>query len=237
METQLAAVDSSTVQERVYRELRAALQQGRLVSGEQLTIRALARAVGTSEMPVREAVKRLLAEGALRQAPNRTLQIVPVERERLQEMTRIRVALEGMAARLAVEASDKSLVTTLGRLNSEMRMALQAGPGADVLSRNQEFHFTVYRAAGSPQLFEIIDMLWLRSGPYLALAFAGPHDARPMFEHGTTIHDRLVKALGRRDAGAVEQALTLDITLAADWYIRHHDAEAGVAGPVTRKAR
>ena len=96
--TQLAAVDNSSLQERVYRELRCALQQGRLTSGQQLTIRALARAVGTSEMPVREAVKRLLAEGALQQAANRSLQIVPIERARLQEMTRIRIALEGMAA-------------------------------------------------------------------------------------------------------------------------------------------
>ncbi len=235
--TQLAAVDNSSLQERVYRELRCALQQGRLTSGQQLTIRALARAVGTSEMPVREAVKRLLAEGALQQAANRSLQIVPIERARLQEMTRIRIALEGMAARLAVEAADKTLATILGRINSEMRMALQTRQAADVLSCNQEFHFTIYRAAESPQLFEIIEMLWLRSGPYLALAYAGPHDARPMFEQATTIHDRLVKALRRRDAEMVQQSLALDIARAADWYINHHQGEAGASAPIARRVR
>jgi len=59
-------------------------------------------------------------------------------------------------------------------------------------------------------------MLWLRSGPYLARAYAGPHDARQMFKHAATIHDRLVKELLRRDADTVRQALASDITLAAE---------------------
>jgi len=127
VKTQLAAVDCGTVQERVYRELRAALRQGRLASGQQLTIRALVRAVGTSEMPVREAAKRLLADGALQEAPKRSLRIVPIQRERLQGMTRIRLNLEGMAARLAVDAADQKLPAQRGLLNSDMRIALQAG--------------------------------------------------------------------------------------------------------------
>jgi DNA-binding GntR family transcriptional regulator len=127
VKTTITTVDVTTVQERVYRELRSALQQGRLVSGQSMTVRALARAVGTSEMPVREALRRLIAEGALVQAPNRSFQIIPMTRERLAELIRVRVALEGMAARLAAERSDKALVAALHGFNDDMRASIELG--------------------------------------------------------------------------------------------------------------
>ena len=94
MTSRVAPVDITTLQERVYQELREALSQGRLTAGESLTIRALATALGTSEMPVREALKRLLAERVLVQAPNRTFQIAPMTPSRLHELTVVRASLE-----------------------------------------------------------------------------------------------------------------------------------------------
>jgi DNA-binding GntR family transcriptional regulator len=220
--TELTTIDVTTLQERVYRELRRALQQGRLVSGESLTVRALARAVGTSEMPVREALRRLIAEGALVQVPNRSYQIVPMTPERLTELTRVRVALEGMAAQLAVVAGGRSLVTELTALNAEMRHAIDSDRSdEDVLRANQEFHFSIYRAAASPQLLEFIDMLWLRSGPYLADILRSTEDSRILFRNGTLVHARLIRAMARGDAAAVARALATDLERAAASAMRH----------------
>lgn len=222
MTKELATIDVTTVQERVYRELRRALQQGRLVSGESLTVRALARAVGTSEMPVREALRRLIAEGALVQVPNRSFQIVPMTSERLTELTRVRVALEGMAAQLAVTAGGPTLVADLTALNSEMRQAIDTGQSdEDILRANQEFHFTIYRAAASPQLFEFIDMLWLRSGPYLADTLRRAEDSRGLFRNGTVVHERLIRAMARGNAEAVARALAADLELTAAAAMKH----------------
>jgi DNA-binding GntR family transcriptional regulator len=224
--TSITAVDVTTVQERVYRELRGALQQGRLVSGQSMTVRALARAVGTSEMPVREALRRLIAEGALIQAPNRSFQVIPMTPDRLVELTRVRVALEGMAARLATKNAGQQLVETLTRLNAEMREAIEPTRADDVLRANQEFHFTIYRAAKSPQLLELIDMLWLRSGPYLADMLRGRADAREIFRRGTVVHGRLIRAMARQDADGVARALTLDMERTAEFSMRHLAATA-----------
>jgi DNA-binding GntR family transcriptional regulator len=224
--TSITAVDVTTVQERVYRELRGALQQGRLVSGQSMTVRALARAVGTSEMPVREALRRLIAEGAIIQAPNRSFQVIPMTPDRLVELTRVRVALEGMAARIATKNADQQLVEILTRLNAEMREAIEPTRADDVLRANQEFHFTIYRAAKSPQLLELIDMLWLRSGPYLADMLRGRADAREIFRRGTVVHGRLIRAMARQDADGVARALTLDMERTAEFSMRHLAATA-----------
>lgn len=221
MSTKVAPVDITTLQERVYQELREALAQGRLTAGEPMTIRALAGALGTSEMPVREALKRLLAERVLVQAPNRTFQIVPMTPSRLHELTQIRVMVEGMAARLAA-TSNSDLVAELARLNDGMLAAVACGDGPATLRANQEFHFAVYRAANSPQLLELIELLWLRAGPYLAAIFNTPH-CRPaeLFQGGYKLHARLLRAIERHDGDAAERALAQDLTIAARWCLKN----------------
>lgn len=219
MNAKVTPVDVTTLQERVYRELREALTQGRLTAGESMTIRALATALGTSEMPVREALKRLLAERVLVQAANRTFQIVPMTRSRLDELTQIRIVVEGMAARLAAAAAGPAQMAELAALNVAMQAALDRGDHGGTLRANQEFHFALYRAANSPQLLELIELLWLRAGPYLAAAFTAARDPADMFRGAGKIHAKLLKALAKRDGEAAQQALALDLTSAARWYI------------------
>jgi DNA-binding GntR family transcriptional regulator len=221
VKTKITTVDVTTVQERVYRELRSALQQGRLVSGQSMTVRALASAVGTSEMPVREALRRLIAEGALVQAPNRSFRIIPMTRERLAELIRVRVALEGMAARLVAEHADKSLIATLTKFNDEMRSSIELGRPEDTLRANQEFHFAIYSAANSPQLLELIDMLWLRSGPYIADTLRRREDAPDIFLRGVAFHGRLIRAISRHDGDGAVRALALDLERVAEFSMKH----------------
>ena len=73
----LAPIDVTTVQERVYQSLRLGLLRGEFLPGEQVSIRGLAEVLGTSAMPVREAVARLIAERAIEQTGPRTLRVAP----------------------------------------------------------------------------------------------------------------------------------------------------------------
>lgn len=226
-EIKVFPVDVSTLQERVYQELRAALFQGRYAPGETVTIRSLARALGTSEMPVREALQRLVAEKVLQQTPARSIQVTPLTRERYDELTRIRMAIEGLAAKLATPFATPPLIASLKRMNREMRGATEDGDRMRVLQSNQELHFTVYRTARAPQLLDIIETLWLRSGPFFASAYNGPEHPGEMFARATKVHDRLIAALERRDGRAASQAVMLDIKSAAAWYRRHCDFAPG----------
>ena len=116
-------VDVSTVQERVYLEVQAALHQGRFMPGEAVTIRSLAQAVGTSPMPIRGAIQRLVAEKALVQLPNRTFRVAPFDLDIHAEQTRIRCAVEGFAAYRAAIRAPAGLVDELRDANGTMERA------------------------------------------------------------------------------------------------------------------
>src|SRR4249920_1390009 len=88
----------NTLNEEVYEQLKQALMSGRIAPGSTMTIRSLASSFGISVMPVREALRRLVAEHVLVLLPNRSVALPVFTRERFDEITRIRTSLEGLAA-------------------------------------------------------------------------------------------------------------------------------------------
>src|SRR5688500_16434787 len=88
----------NTLNEEVYQQLKQALMTGRIAPGSTMTIRSLAASFGISPMPVREALRRLVAEHVLVLLPNRSVSLPIITRERFREITRIRTSLEGLAA-------------------------------------------------------------------------------------------------------------------------------------------
>jgi DNA-binding GntR family transcriptional regulator len=234
MDGRVRQVDVTTVQERVYRELREALYQGRFMPGEVLTIRALATALGTSPMPVREAIQRLVAENALTQLPNRTTRVASLTRESYEEWIRVRMQVEGYAAARAAQRATPDIHAALRAINEGFRAAVDIEDRGGMLRGNQHFHFAVYRAAESEALLRIIESLWLRFGPALAFIHKLP-GSQDMFRRGADLHERVIGAMEARDAAAARHALALDIRAAAAWFWRHADARSAGAAPRERK--
>ena len=220
MDERVRQIDVSTLQERVYQELRNALYQGRFMPGDSLTIRSLAKALGTSPMPVREAMQRLVAEQALVQLPNRTIRVPALTPGVLTELVRIRMEIEGYAAQRAALRGTAALCQQLRTINENFRKAIEAEDPAGMLEGNQLFHFAVYRAADAGELLKIIESLWLRFGPILAFERTVP-GSFVMFERGMHIHERVIEAIVRRDPASARFALALDIRAAAAWF-RHN---------------
>ncbi|MBV5324654.1 MAG: GntR family transcriptional regulator, partial [Rhodospirillaceae bacterium] len=168
MDDRVRPIDISTMQERVYQELRNALYQGRFMPGEVLTIRSLAVALGTSPMPVREAIQRLVSEKALVQMPNRTTRVAELTAGNFDEWIRMRMEIEGYAAQRAALRATPGLCAELRMINERFHAAVEAEDASGMLEGNQHFHFAVYRAAEADELLNIIESLWLRFGPILA---------------------------------------------------------------------
>lgn len=211
------SVDVRSVQERVYDRIRADIRQGVFTPGEPLTIRSLAARFGTSEMPVREAIKRLVAERALAQQSNRTFKIPAVTAERFGEVMPIRVMVEGRATELAANLADPALIDGLRRSNDAMKSSLARSDATGILQHNQAFHFKIYGACGNPTLIEIIEMLWLRSGPYLA-ALAAERRGIDAFFDAAESHSRIIAALQANDGGSAARSLRDDIETTAQWF-------------------
>lgn len=226
----LAPVDVSTVQERVYQSLRLGLLRGEFLPGEQISIRSLAGLLGTSAMPVREAVARLIAERAIEQSGPRTLRVAPYLASDHESYIRVRMQLEGYAAERAASApKNQLLIDTLKRQNETMAEALEAKDLDAALAGNQAFHFELYRAGGYPQLLDIISTLWLRTGPIVASARKDEALFDRLFRTGVRIHDDAIEAITKRDRTAARWAINLDIR-SAHLAIRRHYKQASSLG-------
>lgn len=201
----------TTLHDDIYAVLRRDLVSGGLVPGQRVSIRTLADRFGTSLLPVRDALKRLVAEHALQMLPNRTVCVPLMTRERFQELLQARLMLETMLARRAAERMEQSEILQLETLNDGMQEAVKAGDVKRYLAGNHNFHFYLYNAAGSEVVLPIVEMLWVQAGPFLNGVFN---------EQGTRNaggnHDEVLKALRRRDAAAAGAAIHSDLADAAD---------------------
>ena len=201
----------NTLNEEVYEQLKQALMTGRIAPGATMTIRSLAASFGISPMPVREALRRLVAEHVLFLLPNRSVSMPVITRERFREITRIRTSLEGLAAEEATPLIDSGTIDRIAALNDEMERE-DAAKTADYLVKNRELHFNLYRACQMPTLVKIIESLWLQIGPLLTI------QQGIYVKAGITVqthHRRLLKALRKRNAEEARVSIVDDIEDAA----------------------
>lgn len=211
MDVNLGQIESATIQVQVYQRLREALFTGMFAPGESLTIRGLADVLGTSPMPVRESLQRLVAEHALVQMPNRTFRVTPFSPEMFRELVRVRMTIEGFAAGEAARRATPAQVARLAAINGKMLGALDDYAPTQVMTSNREFHFALYEMTQMPQLLDIINGLWLRAGPYLMNAHKSLEDPKSFFRSGVKFHTRVVDSCAARDSKRAARALACDI--------------------------
>ncbi len=204
----------------VYQQLRELLVSGKVMPGEQLSLRSIAEALGVSVMPVREAVHRLVAEQALELSPNRNLRVPTMTVSQFREITSIRINLEGLATGHAATAMDEAAMQKIAVLHERFanEMSLKQPDGSRLIACNKELHFAVYRHAGMPMLLQMIESLWLRIGPILNYDMRSG-SARVSERIAVAHHARLVDALKARDAVAASLALRGDIESAAEFIV------------------
>jgi DNA-binding GntR family transcriptional regulator len=213
MQAPLPTGHRPTLQEQVYRAIRRSLITGDVVPGQVVTVRSFAERVGTSPMPVREALRRLVAERAFEPLPNGSLRVRMMSDTERQHAREIRALLEGMAIARAAERITPEELAEAQRLNEGMKQAIRRSDSKTASLTNQEFHFQLYRAARSDILYEIIERLWVQNGPFLMLhmidlmSHARPADLGQLYEQ----HDILLAALARRDSAVAAEALVTDL--------------------------
>jgi DNA-binding GntR family transcriptional regulator len=212
----LHAVDSGTLGQRVYNELRDFLMVGGVKPGEKITLRQLTSAFGTSLMPVREAVQRLAAEGALEVLPNRAIRVPIVTRTSVGEILRVRLNLEGLAVEEAAARIRPQTITRLEELNEAFTREMRNMEDSTRPFRmNKEFHFTIYRAAEMPVLLGIIENMWLRIGPFLHFSL-GVRGREATRKFAPDSHKDMIRAMRNRDGALGRAALENDLAGAAD---------------------
>lgn len=201
----IAPIDQSSLRQSAYQALHDAFTRGEFAPGDVVSLRSLAEQLGTSMTPVREAVRRLVAEGALIDTRSRTLLVPPFDARRMKDLKSARLALERLVLEQAMAHVTASVIDDLRAVLDTPTTMGQQGPD---LVQNYNFHFTIYRLSGSDVLLPLIEALWLQYGAYLNLIIR--HEgAQALPEHKH--HFEIIAALDRRDLKAARQALTADI--------------------------
>lgn len=204
---------STTQQDTTYATLRQWVTVGRFLPGERLKIRTVAAAMGVGQMPVRAALQRLAAEGALVNVPNAGVTVPRLTVPEFDDLLQMRMLLEGEAAERGCLKLEPAERATLRRLCQRMAKALKAHQAADYLAANEDFHVLLYKAAGSSLLFGLIDTLWLKAGPISNQLFDTPEASAVLND----AHEDLMRALDKRDAAAVRRAVERDIFVAGQF--------------------
>jgi DNA-binding GntR family transcriptional regulator len=202
-----------TQRERVYHRIKLGLMAGDYEPGEKLTIARLSAELGVSATPVREALRRLAAERALLTYPNSSTAVPRPSRKAVLEIRAIRARLEGFAAQLAAARIDEARLGQVERIREALATARKRGDTRRIMHLNEQFHFSVYQAAGVPVLTELISTLWLHSAPTLMVLFKPEHISRYPLEAQNRNNQALVRALRRRDGAGAARAVEAEITL------------------------
>jgi DNA-binding GntR family transcriptional regulator len=204
-----------SLEQQAYDSIRAALMGGRFVPGDRLSIRQVAAALGTSPMPARAALQRLVAERVLEALPSGTAGVPLLTRASFIELRAIRVQLEPLAVSLAAPRMDEPTLQRLDGWIAALEASLVRDDMEAVLTENQHFMFTLYRAAAAPMLLGIIETLWLRRGPM----YWGARAALLRWKAPITRHKAAVAALRRGDGSAAGTAIREEIETTSDFLL------------------
>ena len=169
-ELSYSPVSRVTVQEHVYGRLRELILNGGIEPGRTVTVVSLSEAFGVSAMPVREALHRLVAEKALTVVTGRSVGIPLLTAQRLHDLRRVRVAVEGTATEWAAQRLTASDLAELDRLIDQMETGEGQKNREVYVPANREFHFMIYRAADFETLLSLIELpAGPEIGPYFNL--------------------------------------------------------------------
>jgi DNA-binding GntR family transcriptional regulator len=161
METEI--IEVSSINDEVYTRLRHQITNAKIVPGERISIRQIAEAFGVSTMPVREALRKLQAEGFVLFEP-RSVIVRQLSVRELNEVFFIRQRLEILAYELALPNVKEKDLSNLKKLLISMDEEVNNNERWQQL--NREFHFQIYKLSTSSMLIQLIKNVWDMVEPY-----------------------------------------------------------------------
>ena len=188
---QVPKVSRSTLQERVYLMLKRSIMTGILVPGQPVSIKSLADALGTSPIPVREALRFLAAERAVVVMANGSVSVPTMTRARFEDLRRARILVEGFTTELAAKFISEKDIEKLEKLHLHIEELRQKGDVRNFWDQSQKLRLIIYSSARSETLEPIIESLWLQARPYINLLSM----SHPLVETGVSYDRACIDAL------------------------------------------
>lgn len=201
----------------VSNQIRTAIREGRLKPGQWVRQLHLAEELGVSQMPVREALKELAAEGLVEHVPYRGVRVIAFTSADVADFYTHRSVLEGMAAYSAAEKLDEPTLAQITALQQQMAERMAPADLPEYRHLNRQFHELIYRASGRAYLIRTLDQMWSAFPTMLWGNFAQTSHTSLPERDNTDVeeHAAIVRALTQRDPQA------------AEYHVQRHIARAG----------
>jgi DNA-binding GntR family transcriptional regulator len=193
--------------DRVYRALRARIMHGEMSPGEALTLRGIGKEFGVSMTPAREAVRRLVAEGALSLSSSGRVSAPELTNERIEELAALRALLEVELASRALPRAHMALIDRLQTINMTVAEMVSKRDAVGYIRTNLEFHRTLYLRAQAPAMLAIAETVWLQLGPTMRALYGRLRRTDPPQNHKL-----IIAALKAGDEPGLRLAVRSDVT-------------------------
>lgn len=200
----------------VEERIREAIIKGELRPGERLIQDELAKRLGTSPTPVREALRRLEVHGLVVHEPNKGVRVVEINESDIEEIYLIRATLEALATEKAVPRLGPAELERLSELHQRYKEVLATGDKEELRRINHDFHFTIYEASGLGRLVQLIASLWSQFPWEALITVVDGRDRRSLDEH-----EAMLKAIQAGDAQAAARAAQAHIHSSGKTVLKH----------------
>ncbi|MCD6406675.1 GntR family transcriptional regulator [Candidatus Aerophobetes bacterium] len=184
----------------VYTYLKHQIQNGYLKPREKIVISTIARELGISTIPVRDAVNKLASEGLIDFTPHKTPTVAVISAEDIEQIYTLRIILEPFAAEVGVVNLSSEEIIRLSSLVKKMERITRERNFEEYFDVNTEIHFTLYNASKNRWLVKVIDMLWKHTRWANAAIINVPKHAEGLLED----HIEMQKAFEERNKERVK---------------------------------
>jgi DNA-binding GntR family transcriptional regulator len=193
--------------DRVYRGLRTRIMHGDIAPGQALTLRGIGKEFGVSMTPAREAVRRLVAEGALTLSSSGRVSTPELSNDRIEELAALRSLIEVELASRALPRAHLALIERLQTINASVSEMVVKQDAVGYIRTNLEFHRTLYLRAQAPAMLAMAETVWLQLGPTMRRLYGRLQRKEPPHNHRL-----ILAALRAGDEPGLRLAVRTDVT-------------------------
>jgi len=193
--------------DRVYRGLRTRIMHGDIAPGQALTLRGIGKEFGVSMTPAREAVRRLVAEGALTLSSSGRVATPELSNDRIEELAALRSLIEVELASRALPRAHLALIERLQTINASVSEMVVKQDAVGYIRTNLEFHRTLYLRAQAPAMLAMAETVWLQLGPTMRRLYGRLQHKEPPHNHRL-----ILAALRAGDEPGLRLAVRTDVT-------------------------
>ena len=193
--------------DQLFRTLRKRIMFGEVSPGQAMTLRGIGTEFEVSVTPVREALKRLAAEGALSISVTGRFQTPELSQDRIEELASLRALIEVELAVRALPRAHMALIERLQTINNSIALAVAKADAVTYIRTNLEFHRTLYLRAQAPAMLATVETVWLQMGPTMRALYGRLQRKDPPINHRL-----ILAALKAGDEPGLRVAVRADVT-------------------------